>query len=91
MVNHIVRFTVNLTINAGKFDTFESIAQAMICLLYTSFRRLHDLLRLHASYRNGERSRHRLLPPRRPLQATPQLIPRIYAIVLSCRAMRNPL
>src|ERR1700691_4133328 len=30
MVNHIVRFTVDLTINAGKFDTFESIAQAMI-------------------------------------------------------------
>jgi quinol monooxygenase YgiN len=30
MVKHLVRFTVDLTINAGKFDKFEGIAQAMI-------------------------------------------------------------
>jgi quinol monooxygenase YgiN len=30
MDKHIVRFTVDLSINAGKFDEFEAIAQAMI-------------------------------------------------------------
>ncbi|MFZ1052978.1 MAG: antibiotic biosynthesis monooxygenase [Candidatus Sulfotelmatobacter sp.] len=30
MIKHTVRFTVYLTINEGKFDEFEGIAQAMI-------------------------------------------------------------
>ena len=30
MIKHTVRFTVDLTINEGKFDEFEGIAQAMI-------------------------------------------------------------
>jgi quinol monooxygenase YgiN len=30
VVNHTVRFTVDLTINEGKFDQFEEIAQMMI-------------------------------------------------------------
>jgi quinol monooxygenase YgiN len=30
MANHEVRFTVDLTINAGEFDKFEGIAQEMI-------------------------------------------------------------
>ena len=30
MFKHMVRFTVDLTINAGEFDSFESIVQTMI-------------------------------------------------------------